>query len=120
MPGTVEIEPNPARPTFRQENESNKKALVKQREPSGFDLEMFPGPGTKVAASQGALRDLDLLGAQELDMSPIVSLPFDKGWLRWITGFTVSLPRLGTMPLPQPGAGSLHFVLGSVHPASSS
>lgn len=92
---------------------------MKQREPSGFDLETFPGLGTKVAASQGALRDLGLLGVQERHMSPVGSLPVDKGQLSWMTGFTVSLSHSGTMSLPQLGAGSLS-VLGCVHPALSS
>lgn len=107
MREAVEIETNPARPTFRQKkkkNESKKKAPVKQREPSRFDLEMFPGLGTKVAAPQGALRDLSLLGVQELDMSPTGSRPVDKGWLSWMADLAVSLSHWGTMSSSQPGA----------------
>lgn len=77
---------------------------MKQREPSRFYLEMFPGLGTRVAAPQGALRDLSLLGVQELDMSPTGSRPVDKGWLSWMAGLAVSLSHWGTMSSPQPGA----------------
>lgn len=79
----------------------------------GLIYKRFPALGTKVAASRGALRELDPLGQiRSSACQPPTHWPIDKGSLSLMAGFTVTLPLSGTMSLSQPGTGSPCSELG--------